>query len=143
MPAYQTNDTKLEVPDGFIDRTVTRLDAKTANGSTISIMMHRTPLLEGQALADAVASHIRDAASGLRAHAVLENREAQVAGQPAFDIAMRWRDDDGMVYAREAHAEIEGTWLILTATGPLEERELCDSCFEYVIPTIQLKTGWG
>lgn len=142
MPSYVTNDTRFELPDGFVDRTVTRLEAKTPGGSTILILMHRSPFAEGQHLGDAVGSHIKDAAASLRAHTVLANREARLAGHPAYDVSMRWREDDGMVYMREMHADVDGTWLIVSATGPLEERETCDSCFDYMIPTIELHPHW-
>ncbi|NUO49675.1 MAG: DcrB-related protein [Polyangiaceae bacterium] len=138
MPSYVTNDSRFEVPDGFVDRTVTRLEARTENGATILIMVHKSRFVEEQHLDDAVASHLKDASANLRAHSVLANREARLAGHPAYDIAMRWREDDGMVYMREMHADVDGTWFIVSSTGPLEERETCDSCFEYMIPTIEL-----
>lgn len=140
MSVYYMNEAAFELPDApVVDSTVTMLEMKTPSGSELRLLVQRFPLEVGKSLREVVTSHVGQASRTLRAHAVLFDREVEVGGVPAIDVAARWRGGDEMIYTRQAHVALGGTWLVLAVNAPLEEREVCDEYLNRVLGTLRFR----
>jgi hypothetical protein len=137
---HYMNEAAFDLPDaGFVDRTVTYLEGKSPRGTDIVLLVERSPFPEGKTLRQSASQHVNDARKRLRAYAVLFERDSEVAGLPAIDIGVRWRDDKGMVYTRQAHLAVGDTLLIVAGEAPLDEREHCDTCVEHVLASLRFR----
>lgn len=139
MATYYMNEAAFDLPDlGFVDRTVTYLEAKAPSGADLVLVVERQPVPRGKSLRDLVVGHVADARKRMRGYSVLYEREADLVSGPAIDLGIRWRDENGMMYSRHTHLTIGQTWLIVAGEVPLEEREVCDGYVDHVLGTLRL-----
>ena len=140
MSTYYMNEAAFDVPAvGFVDRSVTCLEAPVGSGDEqITLMVERAPA-EDRPLATIVGEHVYDAKKRLLGYAVIHQTERVVEDLPAVDLAARFTDEDGLAYSRSVHLIVNGTWMIVGSEGPLEHRGLCDECLEHVLSTLQLR----
>jgi hypothetical protein len=140
MGLYYVNEAAFELPDiGLADRTVHQLDASLPESDGVALRIPRAPLPAGKALADVVAENVRRAERQLSAHAVVFRREAEIAGCPAIEIAVEWRGEVGMVYTRQAHLDVGGTWLVFAGNAPQEDRAACDELLDRALATFRVR----
>jgi hypothetical protein len=140
MSIYYMNEAAFELPEAkFVDNTVTMLEFKAPSGAELRLTIQRFPLEDGKSLRDVVTSHVGQASRTLRAHAVLWNRDSEISGAAAIEVAARWRGSDYMVYTRQAHLAIEMIWLVIAGNAPLEEREICDEYLDRVLGTLRIR----
>lgn len=141
MSTYYMNEAAFDVPPvGFVDQSVTYLEAPVGDGDEhIVLMVERHPA-EDRELGAIVGEHLLDARKRLRSYVVLEQKERVVEEVAAIDLAARFVDDDGTAYTRSVHMVSHGLWLIIAAEGPFEHRGACDECLEHVLSTFRLRT---
>lgn len=140
MTTYYTNEAAFDLPDmGFVDRTVTLLQAESPGGGEIALLLQRFPLPVGKSLRDVVKTHLGQSTRSLRAYSVIFERDSEVSSAPAIEIAFRWRGEDNMVYTRQAHLVVGTQWLVVAANAPLAERETCDQLLEHVLSTLRVR----
>ncbi len=140
MGDYYTNEAAFDLPEvGFVDQTVTYLEAPVGEDEQIALMIEREAMPEGKSLAEAVAQHIAEARARLGNYSVMFERTREVDGAEALEYAARWRDEDGMVYTRTAHLARGGRWFIYATEGPLEHRGLCDEMLDHVLSTLRMR----
>lgn len=134
MATYYFNEASFQLPEAeFVDKTVNILEAKTASGGELGIVMSRTRMPQGKTLDQMVAEHIAEEKRALRAYAVLFQQEIQIANVPAIEVGVKWRLESGMVYHRQAHVAAWDTYLLVSANTSLEEREVCDMVMDQIL----------
>jgi hypothetical protein len=137
---YLMNDAAFALPGaGVVDRTVTVVDATADDGVLHTILVHRSAMPAGKALADLAAENLRDAALRLPEHAVLFARPTEVAGAPAIEQAARWRGREGVVYTRVAHLAVRGAWLVVATTAAIDDRAGSDAVMDHLLGTFRLR----
>ncbi len=135
---FYMNEAAFELPVmGFVDHTVSALDAKTPAGSDIGIRVHRSALAGKETLREIVESHVAEAVRSLPAYSLLWKRDAQFAGASAIELGARWRGDDYMSYSRQAHFAVQGLWLLVSVNTTLEEIDTADQVIERVLSTLR------
>lgn len=140
MSVYYTNDAAFELPDTeCTDVTLTHLETRTESGESLTLLVERNPYPEGFTLRQVVDNHVGEAMKHLRRYSVLFQQEREIAGLPAIEVGVRWRNDDGDVYTRHAHIEVSGTWLMIAGEAMLPERAACDALMEEVLSTFRLR----
>jgi hypothetical protein len=141
MDVYYMNEAAFALPDDAdaapLDSTVTELRFAAGGGESFSLTVHRRPLVAGESLPAAVAANERDAARTLPSHAVLFQREIEIAGAPAIEIGASWRGKQSMLYTRQAHLALGGALLVLAGNAPLDARSECDAMMDRVIATFR------
>lgn len=135
------NEAMFDLPEGgFVDRTVTYLEGTAPSGADVVLLVERHPFTPGKSLRQLAAGHMDDARKRLRGYSVLFQRDVEVAGTPAIDVGVRWRDEDGVpVYTRQTHVGLGSTWLIVAAEAPVADREFCDASIDHVLSSMQLR----
>lgn len=133
------NEAAFELPDelGMIDRSMTNLEATSAEGHPHLLRVYRAPPPAGKSLAEIVAANVREASIRLRAHAVLFRRDIEVDGLPAIELGTRWQGQGGVLYTRQAHLLVPGEWLVFAGNVEMAAREACDACFDHALATFR------
>jgi hypothetical protein len=134
---YLMNEARFDLPDGFVDRTITYFEGRSESGADHILSIERHPVPKGKSLRELVAQHQLEGRKKLRGFTVIFEREAKVGEEPAIEVATRWRAEDVMVYTRQFHFVLGDTWLIAACEGPLEERVLGDRLIEHVVGTMR------
>lgn len=109
------NEGSVDVPAGFVDRTVHILE--WADGEQKQTMLvQREPLPEGMALADFVTQALADLATGMQ-HFTLGSRRILIGTRFPTEIAsFRWLGQGGPVAQAQTFTLMEGVVLIQTMT---------------------------
>lgn len=143
MSAFYMNEAMFDLPEAsFVDRTVTYLEGTAPSGADVVLLVERHPFTKGKSLRQLAADHMSDARKRLRGYSVIFQRDVEVAGLPAIDIGVRWRDDDGApVYTRQAHVGVGSTWLIVAGEAPVADKEFCDAYVDHVLSSMRLRDG--
>lgn len=141
MGAFYMNEAMFDLPEvGFVDRTVTYLEATSPAGGDVVLLVERHPLPEGKSLRQAMTEHVNDARKRLRGYSIIFQRDALVADFPALDLGVRWRDDDGApIYTRQTHFALGSSWLIVAGEAPIADREFCDGYVDHVLGSLRLR----
>jgi hypothetical protein len=135
---FYMNEAVFELPEmGFVDHTVTAIDAKTANGADIGIRVHRSALPGEKTLREIVDAHVAEATRSLPAYSLLWKRDATIADAGAIELGARWRGDDYMNYSRQAHFAVQGLWLLISVNTTLEEIDAADLAIDRVLSTLR------
>ena len=141
MASYYINEAAFDLPElPFRDETVHILRSSLSEGD-LNVLVFRARLAEPKALRDVVASHRDRERRTLAGFAVLAEREIEVAGTIAIEIAFRFRAEGAMIYQKNAHFLLgDVDHLLVAVNAPFEERETCDGTMEHVLSTLQLRT---
>ena len=140
MNLYYMNEASFDLPEAhFVDRTVTLLEALTPRGATVTLLVQRLPIPLGQSLRDVVAAHLTWAAEKQRAFAVLSQQDIELDGAPAIEVTTRWRDEQGMIFRREAHFALGARWLFIAAHARFEEREQVNQHFDQLLGSLRMR----
>lgn len=114
-----------------------RLSVASGDGGPITLTVHRQPLPPGESLSAVVAKGRQQAGRSLPSHAVLFQRDVEMASLPAIEIAAEWRDEGQPVYTRQAHVVLDGVWLIFAGNVPIAERPRCDALMMRLVSSFQ------
>ena len=136
------NEAALDLPDGAVDRTVTRVQLSTPSGARTTFIVQRLGIAPGHTLRAACLSHVRAAETRVSGYTVLFEREGAVDGAPAMEVGVRWRDELGEPrYTRQAHVFLGGTWLIIAVEGPMAAREELDDLLETTLGSMRIRSN--
>lgn len=141
MATYYTNEVAFDLPDaGFVDRTAHNLELPLPGKLEVQVLVARFALPGGRTLGAAVANTIRKQAARVAHHAVLERREATVAGRPAIVIHARWREGSVPFFERQAHIAVtEERGMLVALTGPREAEPAGDDHFRRILDTLSIR----
>jgi hypothetical protein len=132
------NDAAFDAPGLTRDWTVQRLGLAERHGERAILSVHRTVVGDGADVGELVRKNLRDAEIELAGHRVVaERRRETPEGIPAIDVTAEWRGADGVVYTRQAHLVVAGTWLVFAASGGEATRPECDAAIERAITTFR------
>lgn len=141
MTTYYTNEAAFTLPAlGFTDETVHSVEVRLPEDRELRILVARRPVPAGQSFRAAVAEQVKGQTTRVSGYAVLERRDATVAGRPAIVMRARWRKDQVAFYERQAHLSVaEGSRLLIALTGPALAEADCDAHFERVLGSLTLR----
>jgi len=141
MASYFMNEGVFELPElGFKDKTVQLFSRPLGKGRELGLIVCRTSIPEGSTLESVVQSHVEHEAKTLRAFAVLDQRWVEHSGSRGIEIASRYRNANEMAYQRQTHLMVWDLWMLFGVTGPMSEREQCDTCLNQVLGTFRLRS---
>jgi hypothetical protein len=137
---YFMNDAAFDAPGLTLDRTVHRLGLGERDGEQAILTVNRTAVGEGADVAELVGKNLRQAAVELAGHRVVAERRRETSeGIRTIDVAAEWRGSEGVVYTRQAHLVVNGTWLLFAASGGETTRADCDAAIERAITTFRAR----
>lgn len=140
MPTYYMNEGAFDLLDAtFVDRTVHVFGARLPSGEDLGFTVMRRKIPEGKSLRDMARENLARDAEGLLGHAVIEQRDTEVAGAPGIDVRARWRHEGRVYYQRQVHLAALDTWLFFAMTAPLAERALCDEQLGNILDSLRLR----
>ena len=138
---FYMNEAAFDLPDADItDGTVNELVFHAADGASFSLTVHRQPIGPSETLASLVAANLERAQRALSSHAVLFQREIEVAGVPGIELAVAWRGEQSMLYTRQVHLALHGAWLVFAGNAPLAARAECDALLGRVLASFRPRT---
>jgi hypothetical protein len=117
----------------FRDRTTHVLELIHPECESAALVVFRAPLPEGKTLRQAVASRVADEMVRLSGYSVLHDADVEWQGTLARDISSRWRSDGRVIYGRQAHVLLDGTWLAFAMSAPFESRDACDAWLDEIM----------
>lgn len=132
------NDGAFDLLDaGFVDKTVTFLEGTGPSGEPTSLIVERGPVPKGETLASLVKGHVDGANRRLVGYSVLAQQGIEVVGLEGIEVIARWRQDDAMVYSRQAHIVLGRTWMILAAESDVRDRAFTDEVLSRALATFR------
>lgn len=141
MATYYINEAAFDLPDlGFSDETIHVLRAPAEGPGELNVLVFRSKIPSPKPAAEVVAAHRDHERRTLTGFAVLFEREIDVAGNAVLEAGIRFRNESGMIYQRNAHFVFPDQHLLMCANAPLEERERCDRTMDHVLSSFQLRT---
>jgi hypothetical protein len=135
---YFMNEAAFELPAvDVVDSSVTSLETRAPSGELIGIRVHRMPLPPDRTLREIVAEHVAEATRTLPAYSVEWQRDVEVSGAPAIEVAARWRARGGMRCSRHVHLGVQGLWLIVSVNGALGDLSTVDVFTDRILGTFR------
>lgn len=137
MPAYETDEARLEVPERWIDRSVHSLEYSRPGG-VVRVMMQRAPH-EGDALRALHEERVRDLRRRLAGYELVREEELLVAGRPAFELAIRYRDHEEHLYQRTVSLIVGPRFVTVGVVAPVGLASDADELFQRLRATITIR----
>jgi hypothetical protein len=138
MGTYYVNEAAFEIDESaFDDRTVHVLASRGAGD--VSLLVTRSAYRAGESLREAVARHVERERRSFSGWRQLDVTEGRLEDAPVIVLATRWRGTNGLVFQRQAHIGLEATVLLLVASGPMSEREICDRHIERALGSFRAR----
>jgi hypothetical protein len=140
VTTYYVNEAAFTLPEGFVDQTAHSVHMRLPGGLDLRLLVARFPLRPGTSLGATVAEAVKRHAARVAHHAVLDRREATVAGRPAILLQARWREQGVPFFERQAHIAVTGTrGMLLALTGPRDAEAAGDERFAHILDTLTLR----
>jgi len=137
MPNYYVNEAMFVLPArGFRDRTVHVLESPLSGVNPLTVSIRRQPLAEGKSLRELVDEEITATTAEVEGFTILDEAEVAVADAPAILLRTRWRAEDTVHYRLQAHAAVDGNWIVFVVTGPYADRAACDETFDRIVHSL-------
>jgi hypothetical protein len=140
VSTYYMNWAAFELPDPAADRTTHVVELPHPRHPGITLVIYHEDFPAGKTLTDLVAARVADETIRLAGYGVLERTETEWAGQPALEVASRWRHEGRAIYQRQAHLAVGSTWTSFALIGPVEAREICDAWLDGVRQSLRLRS---
>lgn len=141
MPTYDVNEGAFELAElGYADRTVHHLSVKHPVHGDVDLIVHRAPFPDGKSLREIAAGHLAREAEHFDGYAVLTKRDVERGGAPAIEVTSRFRDGGEVVYQKQTHLGLPGTWLYFALSAPFASRAACDAWSEQILGSLRLHT---
>lgn len=136
MPTYHTDEISFEVPDGYVDRSLTVLSP--AGEPAISLVITREPRTE-EPLAAQVSQVVQAMVKQVPNTKVTGQREREVGGLRAREIRTTSQMGKVLTYARQTFVGYYGTLLTLTVTTKRAHQMFCDKAADSILESIQFR----
>jgi hypothetical protein len=136
MSIYVTDELRLDVPEGYEDKTVNVLFCGERGDLNVTIARERRT---DAALGDQTGALLSELerATGLKVTA----RRAGVAGHlPVEEARVQGHVDKLPVYQRQAHVDWFGTLVLVSVTAPRAARARCDALAGEILQTLRFRT---
>lgn len=136
MATYHTDELSFEVPDGFVDRSVTVLAPE--GEPAISLVITREPRAEGPLEAQ-VSQATRAMVEQVPSTKVTGQREREVGGLRAREVRAQCMVNKVATYARQVFVGYYGTLLTMTLTVKRPHQALCDRAAEGILSSVRFR----
>ncbi len=124
---YHMDDAVLELPPGFIDRSVHVLEWRTPDGEAVVLVTQREPLPGTRPLADYVAQETKDYATRFEGYRAEEPpRDGAETALEALHRTFRWKRNEDVLYNHQVFVAAPPVVLVMTVTGKAAHREDVD-----------------
>ncbi|HVY46712.1 MAG TPA: DcrB-related protein [Minicystis sp.] len=115
------------------DLTTHVLEVRHPDHEQVALVVFKKAIPEGGTLRELVAGRVADEMVRLAGYAVLSDAEVPWGGALARDVATRWRHEGRVLYGRQAHVELDATWIAFAMSAPFESRDACDAWFDEIM----------
>lgn len=133
----------FELPEaGIKDRTTHVVEIAHPEHEGITLVVYHEDFPPGKNLTQLAASRVAEEMARLKGYSVIERTETEWAGTPAVEVASRWRHEGKVIYQRQAHLAVEGTWTYFALSGPFAARETCDAWLERIRGSLRLRSDF-
>lgn len=136
---YVMNEARFDLPGAWEDQSAVILTTPGPDDSKFGLVVERHVLTEEQTLLDLVNERSRGQMQSLRGHRMLGQREAVVAGAPAWETKLRWRHDEGTLFHHMAYVETPECVLIFTASSLVQHAEACERWMTSLLDSLELR----
>jgi hypothetical protein len=136
MALYVTDEIVFEVPDGFVDRSLTIL-ASTKASHAMSLTIDRNPA-EGP-LEDQVTAKVDTIKKVAPTTKVLGVRQREVGHLPAREVKMVTTAGRQQLYVRQTYVSYYGTLLSISLSSQRMHQQLCDAAAERLVNNVKFR----
>ncbi|HSN98618.1 MAG TPA: DcrB-related protein [Candidatus Nanopelagicales bacterium] len=135
MPTYHTDEISFEIPDGFVDRSMTVLAPE--GEPAISLVITRDPRTE-EPLPEQVSKIVQAITKQIPNTKLLGQREREVGGLRGRELRATTA---GKVptYARQVFVDYYGSLLTLTITVKRAHQAFCDRTAESILTSLKFR----
>lgn len=136
---FHVDEAALDVPAGFIDRSVNVLEWTIEGDERLVLVIERAPAVES--LDACVESHVGSYPSRYAGYKLLEVHHAEVDGMRVIELEIRSRTDAGVMHHHQAFIEMSWGALILSATTKFAFAAQCEALVDGVLDTLRVRDG--
>lgn len=133
---YLTDEVVFEVPDGFVDKSLTMLSSTKAT-LPMSITIDRNRA-EGP-LQEQVTRQLELIKKVSPSTKVLGSRDREVANLPAREVRMSTVTAKQQLYVRQTYVTYYGTLLTISMTAPRTQQQQCDAAAERLVTNLKFR----
>ncbi len=133
---YLTDEVVFEVPDGFVDKSLTMLSS-TKVTMPMSITIDRNPA-EGP-LESQVTKQLETIKKVSPSTKVLGSREREVGNLPAREVRMSTVAGKQQLYVRQTYVAYYGTLLTISMTSQRPQQQQCDAAAERLVTSLKFR----
>jgi hypothetical protein len=142
MTSYHFNEAMFALPEveRLVDHSRQFLEITTEDGSTLDLVIARTPVIEGQPLRTAVENGLTEQRRSLRAFSVLSAREREYPALHGIEVRLRFIDkSEGPIYHHEFHTLMGHTRVGFHAICAVARADYCDSWMEALLESVKTR----
>jgi len=137
---YHMDDCVLELPGGFVDRTLNVLEWPLESGDTVVLVVQREPLAEVLSFDQYIARETRSYPSQFAAfHEDGVERASVGDGIDVHHVKFRWKREQDVLYHHQAFVDAGTKVLVLTATGKASHRDDVDAAIERALGKLKFR----
>ncbi|HSN98617.1 MAG TPA: DcrB-related protein [Candidatus Nanopelagicales bacterium] len=137
MPAYETDEARLEVPERWIDRSVNSLEYTRPEG-VVRVIVQRKPR-GASALAELSRDRVIEMRRRLAGFELLREEDVLVAGRPAADVAVRYQDHEEHLYQRTISLLVGAKLVTVGVIAPVSLIAQADQMLQQVRATLVIR----
>jgi hypothetical protein len=142
MSLFNTTEGQFELPDGWVDRSISIFHPSHENGETGPSIVISRERLEGT-----VAEHSAKLLDGLRRalprFELVWNKPAKVGPMDGFDLRFRWTKSGVRIEQRVVTLGYYDDLLVHTASGPLDRAEEISTILDNCLTSMKLRRQPG
>lgn len=136
---FHIDEAVLEVPVGFIDRTINVLEWILEDGDRMVLVIERAPSIAS--LDACVEEHVGSYPSRFAGYKLVEVHHAEVDGMRVIELEIRSRTDAGVMHHHQAFVDLGGAALILSATAKFAFAAQCEALIDEALETLRLRAS--
>jgi hypothetical protein len=140
--ATRTRDFHLEIPDGWVDRTMIAWSAPAVPGRPVTpnILVAYDVLQKGEDLAAYVSRQLQELIGKAKKFQLDLRRDVALASKPAIELLFRWDSGNGMLKQRQIYSLLlDGRVITLVNTALASDFDRFEAQFLAMVQSF----GWN
>ncbi len=137
MAAYETDEARFEVPQSWADKSVTALEYRRPEGP-VRVVVMRQPRGKSE-LRELHKARLVDLRRRLAGFELVHEDEVLLAGRAAFDVAMRYRDEEAHLYQRAATLVVGAKLVTVGVIAPVDLAAQADELFQRIRASLAIR----
>lgn len=134
---YRINEGTIDLPTNWHDRTI-NVVASTTTGAGASLTITRDDIPWGMSFPEYIEDQARQAAQALKKFEVIDRKEMQINGAPAYELESRWVAKQGPIHQIITSIQAGQKVLILTASVPGQMSDSQKAEMRRIVATLKL-----